>query len=321
MNDFNLALRQLRERPGFTLVAVLILAIGIGGTPTLFRILRAVFLGQCPYQDPKTLVQIYETKPSKDEYRLDPSGPSFRDWRQQNQVFAQMAANDGRIDFQVQTAEGIERGGALLVSRGFFSMLGVKPLIGRTFLPEEYRGGGERVVVLSYFHWQRWFHGDAGILGKTLKLNDTTYTVVGVLPASFRWVFQPVVVGLWLPFTDTDRTDRADRGVRVFARLKPGLFGRPTHARDRDSHGLGRRTGAGPAAGAAPRHEAGSCGAGAGGGLGRHAGLAEPAVRHHRNGSADLCPGHLAHRGRGVHGLLVSRAAGGKGRSDGGVAL
>jgi putative ABC transport system permease protein len=221
--DVRFGLRMLRRNLGFTAVAVLILAIGIAASTTLFSVMEAVFLGQCPYQDPQTLVWIYETNPAKNGYRLEPSGPSFRDWREQNHVFEQVAVNDGRFDFRVTAADAMEKGGALLVSQGFFSMLGVKPMLGRPFLPGEYSGGGEPVVILSYAHWQRWFHGDPGVIGKTLKLDDEVYTVVGVLPASFRWVFQPVVVGLWLPFGETDRTDRAVRGVPVLARLKAGV--------------------------------------------------------------------------------------------------
>jgi predicted permease len=221
--DVRFGLRMLRRNSGFTAVAVLILAIGIAASTTLFSVMQAVFLGQCPYQDPQTLVCIYETNPAKNQYRLEPSGPSFRDWREQNHVFEQIAVNDGRIDFRVRTADAMEKGGALFMSQGFFSMLGVRPTLGRPFLPEEYRGGGERVVILSYTHWQRWFHGDPSVIGKTLQLDDEVYTVVGVLPASFRWVFQPLVVGLWLPFKETDRTDRAGRGVQVLARLKPGV--------------------------------------------------------------------------------------------------
>jgi len=221
--DARFGMRLLKRNAGFTVVAVLILAIGIAASTTLFSVVRAIFMGRCPYGDPQSLVQIYETNPVKNESRLDAPGPSFRTWRDQNHVFEQVAANDGRIDFRVKTAGEMEKGGALMVSSGFFSMLGVKPMLGRDFLPEEYRGSGEQVVILSYTHWQRWFHGDPGVIGKTLGLDDRVYTVVGVLPAGFRWVFQPLVVGLWLPLKETDRTDPAGRGVRVIARLKSGV--------------------------------------------------------------------------------------------------
>jgi len=112
VQDLRFGLRLLRRNPGFSAVVVLVLAIGIGASTTLFSVMEAIFLGRCPYQDPETLVQIYETNPAKNEYRLDPPGPSFRDWREQNHGFEHIAVNDGRIDFRVTTADSRESASA-----------------------------------------------------------------------------------------------------------------------------------------------------------------------------------------------------------------
>jgi len=223
MNDLRFASRMLTRNPGFTAVAVLILAIGIGASTTMFSVVEAVFLGACPYRDPKSLVWVYETNPAKNEYRLNPSGPTFQDWRDQSHVFAQVAADLGGGNCRVKTAGGMDRGRAVIVSPEFFSVLGVRPALGRTFLAEETRVGSERVVMLSHSHWQRWFNGDPAAIGKTLTVDGEVHTVVGVLPADFRWVFQPVLTGLWLPYKPAERADRANRGVMALARLKPGV--------------------------------------------------------------------------------------------------
>ncbi|UCF16681.1 MAG: ABC transporter permease, partial [Phycisphaerales bacterium] len=110
-------------------------------------------------------------------------------------------------------------------SPDFFSVLGVKPILGRTFLPEEHQYGSESVVVLSHGHWQRWFGGDPDVIGKTISLDKQLYTVVGVLPVDFRWVFQPVACGVWMPMPPdlTDGTNRNNRGLEAIGRLKPGV--------------------------------------------------------------------------------------------------
>jgi putative ABC transport system permease protein len=221
--DVRFGTRMIRRNPGFAGVVVLLLAIGIGASTTMFSVVEAVFLGGSPYRDPKRLVWVYETNPAKNDYHLSPSGPTFQDWREQNHVFEQVAADLRGYNCRVKTADGMDRSRAVIVSAEFFSALGVKPALGRTFLAEETRVGSERVVMLSHSHWQRWFNGDPAVIGKTLTIDGEVHTVVGVLPADFRWVFQPVLTGLWLPYKPAERADRANRGVMALARLKPGV--------------------------------------------------------------------------------------------------
>jgi len=219
--DLGYGFRLLRRYPGFNALVVVILAVGIGATAAMLSITDAVLLRPCPYQDPDTLVCVYPTRDGIIEGFT--SLADFQDWRRQNDVFQQLVGAD-QWNGILRTADRTEYCRGHLVPPEFFSALGVSPLLGRTFLPEEHRRGGERVVMLSYDHWHRWFAGDPNVIGRTLRLDGQMYTVVGVLPEGFQWVFQPIACGLWLPLPlDTVDTNRNNRGLQAIARLKAGV--------------------------------------------------------------------------------------------------
>ncbi len=227
--DVRFGLRMLRRNPGFTTVVVLLLAIGIGASSTMFSVVDAVFLRTCPYQEPASLVSLWATKPEKTGYQMDLlSGPVFRELRDHGQSFAEVAAWIS-YECRLSTAENLQRIRTLSVSPGLFSLLGVQPALGRLFLTDDAQPASERVVVLSYSHWQRWFHADPAVIGKTLRLpSDITerpesYTIVGILPATFRWAFSyNLVPGLWCPLRESDVTAPTSQ-VWGMARLKPGI--------------------------------------------------------------------------------------------------
>jgi putative ABC transport system permease protein len=221
--DARFGLRQMRRNPGVTGVMVLILALGIGGSTTLFSVMEAISLGKCPYPDSESLVWLWETKPSENQHHLSASGPTFLDWRAQNSVFEQVAAVAGGQFIPMKTPDAVERCWEDTVFPEFFSVLRVKPALGRTLVPEDARDGAEPVVMLSHNRWERWFNGDPQIIGKTVTLGQETCTVIGVLPASFRYVIQAGDVDVWRPFKPGEQPDRGDRSLRVLARLKPGV--------------------------------------------------------------------------------------------------
>jgi predicted permease len=219
--DLCYGFRLLMRYPGFNAFVVAILAVGIGATAAMLSIADAVLLRPCPYQDPDTLVCVCPTDDGVEAPFT--SLADFQDWRRQNDVFQQLVGANQWNGF-VRTADRTENCRGHLVSPEFFSALGVPPLLGRTFLPEEHRRGGERVVMLSYDHWHHWFAGDPNVIGRTLRLDGQVYTVVGVLPEGFRWVFQRIACGLWLPLPlDTVDTNRDHRGLQAMARLKAGI--------------------------------------------------------------------------------------------------
>jgi predicted permease len=219
--DIKYGFRMLVRSPGFTALVVVILTIGIGATTVMLSIMDAVVFRSCPYKDPATLVCVYETDNGVKQPFTSLAG--FRDWQQQNHVFAPLVGAD-QWNGIVRSADRTERSRGHCVSPDFFSALGVQPILGRTFLPEEHRRGGQRVLVLSYDHWHHWFAGDPNVIGRTLILAREVYTVVGVLPESFRWTFQRVACGLWMPLTmDNTNTNRDHRGLLALARLRPAV--------------------------------------------------------------------------------------------------
>ncbi len=221
--DIRYGLRVLGKSPGFTAMVVLILAVGVGATTAMLSVVDAVILRPCPYKDAGTLAWVCETDPAR-THREMASIPNFRDWRDQNHVFESLVAAN-RFDCIVSHADRTQKSEAMLVSDGFFSALGVEPILGRTFLPQESEPAERRTVILSYDRWQRWFAGDPNVIGDTLVLDAQAYTVVGVLPESFRWVFSLQACGIWVPMHLETATEehRTSRGTHVVGRLRPGI--------------------------------------------------------------------------------------------------
>jgi len=220
--DLRYGARVLMKKPGFSLIAVITLALGIGANTAIFTVVDAALLRGLPYKSPENLFHIWETTPQKEYSQREFSYPDYQDY-QQNRVFAEIAAYRG--------------GGGLLKGRGetelvmapaastnFFSILGIEPVIGRSFRPGEDNPGAERVTVLTYGLWQRKFGGDAGIIGQSLTINNMNYTVIGVLPASFQFALRPA--DLWLPYQPTENqlTRRYMHGTNLIGRLKSGVI-------------------------------------------------------------------------------------------------
>ena len=182
--DVRFGARMLWKRPGFTAVAVLTLALGIGANTAIFSVVNGVLLRPLPYRTADRLVFLSEW--SQQVPNMSVAYPNFLDWQAQAQSFDALAAFRSN-GFVLTGAGEPERLTAREVSQQFFPALGVAPAAGRNFLPEEDRTGGSKTVILSHGLWQRRFGGDPAILGQSLMLNNESYTVVGVLPQTFEW--------------------------------------------------------------------------------------------------------------------------------------
>jgi len=226
--DLRYALRQLRRSPGFTLVAVLTLALGIGANTTIFSVMNATILKKLSFPDPDRLVLVWQTYgKGPDNYSIV-SAPNYWDFERQNHVFEGIALFDsaGRgynLSTGGSNAEP-EQVSGLRVSANFFTVLGVHPFLGRTFLPEEEIRGKDHEVILNYGLWQRRYGADRSLVGKTIKVDGEDFTVVGVMPREFHWEFESGHRQLWVPvgYTEGDRY-RGAQSFISFARLKPGV--------------------------------------------------------------------------------------------------
>ena len=221
--DMRYGVRMLRRNPGFTTVAVLTLALGIGANTAIFSVVNAVLLRPLPYDNPHQLVMVWETI-REAGYQTGPSYPNFEDWREQNQVFEQMVAFRS-LDYTLTGVEEAVRVQGARVSAGFFPLLRVEPILGRPFLPEEDQAGAKNVVILSYGFWHRRFGGDPGAVGKKVTLDGTDFTVIGVLPPGFKFPYEMVPAELWTP-TALDAELFPQRGLHALGaigRLKPGV--------------------------------------------------------------------------------------------------
>ncbi len=216
--DLGYALRQMMKAPAFTLIAILTLALGIGATTAIFSVLDAVVLSPLPYPEPDRLMYLWETNPQTDHFSV--SDPNYIDWREANRSFADMAAIRFATPSLVGDGEPV-RLTAAAVTASLFPVLGAKPALGRTFLPEEDRpGGATQVAVLSHALWRSRFGGDPGMVGRNLLLEGRSYTVIGVMPAGFAF---PSWAELWIPLAPDASSDRTDKWLDVIARLKPGV--------------------------------------------------------------------------------------------------
>jgi putative ABC transport system permease protein len=226
---------MLKRNPGFTVVVILVLGLGIGGTAAVFSVANGVLLRPLPYENPDRLVMLFHVSSSVKE--APTSGMDFLDWKQQNRSFEDMSVMRF-VSGTYQYETGTERLEGLCVSNNLFGLLGLKNHAGRTFLPEE-TWPNQHYIILSHHVWKRWFDTDASILGKTIKLgsNDKPYTVVGVMEPNLRflntgwsfWNFTEVNarIDFWIPvdrdLPDIEHGGRGALNWDVVARLKPGV--------------------------------------------------------------------------------------------------
>ena len=217
--DVAFALRQLAANPGFTLIALFTLALGIGATTAIFSAVYAVVLRPLPFPEPERLVFIDR---EYQEQRSDVSAGNFTVAEAGQQVFSDMAAIQ-YASFNLSQGETAERARGARVTASFFDVLGVRPALGRVFGPEEDRPGRERVVVLSHRLWRRAFGADSAIVGRDVRLNGEPYTVLGVMPPSFDLTVDSEE--LWVPiaFTPERRAMHDEHNLSVVARLEDGV--------------------------------------------------------------------------------------------------
>jgi putative ABC transport system permease protein len=218
--DLRYGLRQLRRNPGFTTVAVLTLALGIGATTAIFSVVNSVLLQPLPFKDPGRLVQFFETEQAPGNYPL--SGADYLDWQTQNRTLEATSVYSWPTIMNASGAGEPESAAVVNSQANFFDVLGVQPLVGRTFEPGEDVAGKSRVAVLSYGFWQRHFGGGADTLGKTVVLNDEKYTVVGVMP---RWFNFRAATDVWVPcdMSPKELGPRGNHHWNAMGRLKPGV--------------------------------------------------------------------------------------------------
>ena len=221
IKDLKFALRSLVKRPGFTAVAVITLALGIGGSTAIFTVVDAALLRGLPYKSPDRLVHLWEKTPQDTFSKREFSYPDYQDYQKNNSFEGLAAYTGGRV---VLSGDGEpESVGGPRVNADFFRVLGVEPILGRTFQAGEDQQGGPRVVVLTYGLWQRRFGGDTGVIGRGLTINGQGYEIIGVLPSTFQFALRNS--DLFIPYQPTQNqlTRRFMHGTNLIGRVKPGV--------------------------------------------------------------------------------------------------
>src|SRR5712691_1060765 len=218
--DIRFALRMLLKNWSVSAIIVVVLALGIGANTAIFSVVNAALLRPLPYADPDKLVRLTEDSP--DVPQMSISYPNFLDWREQNKVFSGIAAMQFR-SLNLTGTDEPERLAGRGVSAEFFDVLGIRPALGRSFASEEDRPGANPVCIISHGLWERRFGSDSAIINKQVTLSGASYTVIGVLPASYAFgtptdVFVPI--GL---LADEMKERGSHPGIYAIARLKPGV--------------------------------------------------------------------------------------------------
>ena len=219
MRDVKIAIRRLIHEPGFSIIVVITLALGIGATTTIFSVVDGVLLRPLPYRDADRLLTVWQWSKSKG-IEDAPAPANFLDWREASRLVDLAAAEPYGVDL---TNSGDPIGlDTWRVSERFFETLGVQPALGRTFLPEEHIPGRDRVVILSHALWRTRFGGEPAVVGRTITLDNQPFVVVGVMPAHVDY---PSRKHIWIPkvFGESERRARMQTYYRVIARLKPGV--------------------------------------------------------------------------------------------------
>jgi putative ABC transport system permease protein len=224
--DLRYGVRMLLKNPVFAIVAVLTLAIGIGANTAIFSVVNTVLLGDLPYKDADRLAIVWEVRPADNRNVANPA--NYMDWKEQNNVFTDLAAIADSRAVLVGGGEP-EEVSLQLATPNLFSILGTEPIMGRTFLPDDGQPNQPRTAVISHGFWQRRFGGDSKIIGRTVNINRNDATIIGVMPRGFEWFIKKGSLTnqsaeVWLPFPITqERRIRQGRFMTVVGRLKPGV--------------------------------------------------------------------------------------------------
>ena len=224
LQDFRYAVRQYRKNLGFTAVAVITLALGIGANTAIFSVVNGVLLRPLTFKDPGRLVRVWHVPPAKSfpgMTTFSVSAANYLDWERQNHVFERMAIYSYH-GFTLTGGDKPEQIDACAVTSGFFATLGIQPVLGRAFTPEEDQPGRSNVVVLSHRLWQEHFGSNPNIVGQNIAMDGGSYLVAGVMPASFQF---PDFAQMWTPmaWTDKERAVRGEHHSVVIARLAAGV--------------------------------------------------------------------------------------------------
>src|SRR4051812_7351057 len=226
MRDFRYALRQLLRQPGFTIIAVVALALGIGANTVLFSAVNTLFLRPLSYPHPEQLVRVWGSFPERGLDRANISWPRYSAWRDQQQSFTEFSAQSF-TGFTLTGRGDPENLNGDRVTENFFRALGAQPLLGRVFNPDEDLPGGANVAVLSHTFWQKRFGGDPSILGQSITLNGTPFTVIGIMPASVKFPF--IQTQVWIPRVfeqeglPPEIVERGTGFLTILGRMKPGV--------------------------------------------------------------------------------------------------
>ncbi len=225
LQDLKYGLRMLAKNPGFTAVAVLTLALGIGANTAIFSVVNAVLLRPLPYRDANRLVIVWEQNLPRGWRTNIVSAANFDDWRQQNTVFSDMSAVDPTSFNLTGVGEPMEIDGEH-VSANLFTLLGVQPMRGRGFFPADDEASSPPVAIISYGLWQRYYGGDPQVVGRQISLDGHSHTVVGIMPPDFTdayTTFFNVRGQVWVPGLDMRPRGRTDHAYLALARLRPGV--------------------------------------------------------------------------------------------------
>jgi putative ABC transport system permease protein len=220
--DLRYGMRLLAKQPGFTAIALITLALGIGANTAIFSLVNAVLLRPLPFPDSERLVTVWEDASVIGFPRGEAAPANYVDWKAQQSVFEDMAALSWRSLSLTGDGEP-ERVSAYGVTSNLFPLLGVQPALGRNFLPEEESPGASNVAILSHALWQRRYGGDHAVIGRDITLNGRNHTVIGVMPSSFQ--FLESYIGLWVPaaFSQEELAERDSHYLIVVGRIKSGV--------------------------------------------------------------------------------------------------
>src|SRR5438128_2605315 len=221
LRDLRFSVRSLLKRPALTIIAIVTLAIGIGANSAIFSVVNALLLKPLPFPDPDRIVALWDKVPSRGVERNEVTVANYLDWRAQNRTFEQLGIYRW-WSTNLTGADSPERVQGFQVTPNFLDIVGVKPLLGRSFSGEEDQPGRDAVAILTYSLWQRRFGGDSNIVNKTIETNGVVRTVIGVMPQEFNY---PKGAEIYAPLTITPELarNRSNHSYLGIGRLKPGV--------------------------------------------------------------------------------------------------